>query len=145
MTAGGSGRKALHERDKVRDFLQSVKETISKPFAESGWVLVPRPENKECIVQLGFKYADIEETLLGLSVEDYCEGPCRDRDQPGELWVFGKEIEGKTVYIKLKLASFGTVDSLRIVRVVSFHPAEYALDHPFRETGGDSDDAQRYP
>ena len=140
MTLDRSGRKDLHERDKVREFLQLVKETIAKPVAESGWVLVPRPENNECIVQLGFKYADIEETLLGLSVEDYCEGPCRDRDQPGELWVFGKEIEGKTIYIKLKLASFGTVESLRIVRVVSFHLAEYALEHPFQEKGGDSDD-----
>ncbi len=130
----------MHERDEVRDFLQLVKETIANPVAERGWVLVPRPENNECIVQLGFKYADIEETLLSLSVEDYCEGPCRDRGQPGELWVFGKEIEGKTIYIKLKLASFGTVGSLRIVRLVSFHLAEYALEYPFQEIGGDGDD-----
>jgi hypothetical protein len=135
-----SERKGLHERDKVRDFLQLVKETIANPVGEHGWVLVRRAENNECMVQLGFKYADVEETLLGLSVEDYCEGPCRDRDQPGELWVFGKEIEGRTIYIKLKLASFGTVGSLRIVRIVSFHVAEYALEHPFQEKGGDGDE-----
>lgn len=130
----------MHERDKVRDFLQRVKETIANPVAERGWRLVPRPENNECIAQLGFRYADIEETLLGLSVEDYCEGPCRDRDQPGELWVFGKTIEGRTIYVKLKLASFGTRRSLKLVRIVSFHPAEYVLEHPFREEGGDEDD-----
>jgi len=83
------------------------------------------------------KYPDIKETLLGLSVEDYCEGPCQDRDQPGELWVFGKAIENKVVYIKLKLASFGP---LRIVRVVSFHFAEYTLEHPFEEKGGNRND-----
>jgi len=120
----------LDEREKVRDFLQSIKETIANPVADQGWVLVPRPENKECILQLGFKYQDISETLLDLSVEDYCEGPCQDRDQPGDLWVFGKVIENKAVYIKIKLASFGP---LRIVRVISFHFADYTLDHPFKE------------
>jgi len=120
----------LHERENVRNFLQSVKETIANPVADQGWVLVPRLENKECILQLGFKYQDIRETLLDLSVEDYCEGPCRDRDQPGELWVFGKVIESKTVYIKMKLAFFG---QLRIVRVLSFHFAERTLGHPLKE------------
>lgn len=107
-----------------------VKETIANPVADRGWVLVPRKENKECILQLGFKYPDIQETLLGLSVEDYCEGPCQDRDQPGELWVFGKAVENNVVYIKLKVASFS---SLRIVRVISFHFAEHSLEYPFKE------------
>jgi hypothetical protein len=129
--------RSLQEREIVRDFLQLVKETIANPVADQGWVLVPRKENKECILKLGFKYPDIQETLLGLSVEDYCEGPRKDRDQPGELWVFGKAIENKVVYIKLKLASFGP---LRIVRVVSFHLAEHILEYPFKEKGGDRDD-----
>ena len=120
----------MDEREKVRDFLQAVKETIANPVADQGWVLVPRPENMECILQLGFKYQDISETLLDLSVEDYCEGPCRDRDQPGDLWVFGKVMENKAVYIKIKLASFGP---LRIVRIISFHFADYTLNHPFKE------------
>ena len=121
----------------VRDFLHLVKETIMNPVSDQGWVLVLRKENKECLLQLGFKYPDIKETLLGLSVEDYCEGPCRDRDQPGELWVFGKSIENKVVYIKLKLASLGP---LRIVRVVSFHFAEHTLEYPFEEKEGGRND-----
>lgn len=120
----------MQERETVRDFLQSVKETVANPVADHGWVLVPRLENKKCILQLGFKYQDINETLLSLSVEDYCEGPCWDRDQRGELWVFGKVIENKAVYIKMKLASFGP---LRIVRVISFHFAEYTLEYPFKQ------------
>lgn len=123
----------MHEREKVRDFLQMVKETITNPVADQGWVFVPRKENTECILQLGFKYPDIQETLLGLSVEDYCEGPYQDRDQKGELWIFGKVIESNVVYIKLKLASFGP---LRIVRVISFHFAEHILEYPFEEKGG---------
>ena len=120
----------MQEREKVRDFLQLVKETIVNPVADQGWVLVKRPENKECILQLGFKYQDIKETLLGLSVEDYCDGPCYDRDQPGELWIFGKTIENKVIYIKLKLASLG---QLNIVRIISFHFAEHKLEYPLKE------------
>lgn len=121
----------MYDKAKVRDFLQAVKETITKPISGcQGWVLVPREENKQCILQLGFKYQDIYETLLGLSVEDYCEGPCQDRDQTGELWVFGKIIENKDVYIKIKLASFGP---LRIVRVISFHFAKEPLEYPLKE------------
>ena len=127
----------MQERDKVRDFLQLVKETIANPVADQGWVLVPRPENKECIIKLGFKYQGIKETLLDLSVEDYCEGPYQDRDQPGELWVFGKVMEGNVVYVKLKLASFGP---LRIVRVISFHFAEHTLEYPFKEKEEDKND-----
>ncbi len=119
----------MHQREKVRDFLQLVKETIANPVVDQGWLLVPRAENKECILQLGFNYQDINETLLGLSVEDYCEGPCRDRDQQGDLWIFGKIIENKAIYIKMKLASFGP---LRLVRVISFHFADHTLEHPFK-------------
>ena len=119
----------MEEREVVRNFLQLVKETIANPVADQGWLFVPRKENMECLTQLEFKYTDIKETLLGLSVEDYCEGPCQDRDQPGELWVFGETIENKVVYIKLKLASLG---QLRFVRVVSFHFAEHTLEYPFK-------------
>ena len=120
----------MHDKKEVRDFLQSVKETITKPIAEQGWVLVPRSENKECMLQLGFKYEDVGEALLNLTVEDYCDGPCQDRDQPGDLWIFGKFIETKVVYIKIKLASLGP---LRIVRVVSFHLAKEELEYPYKK------------
>ena len=82
------------------------------------------------MVELGFKYHDIYETMLGLSVEDYCAGPCKDKDQPGDVWIFGKIIENKNIYIKMKLASFGP---LRVVRIISFHFAKDPLDYPFRK------------
>lgn len=70
-----------------------------------------------------------EDLLLGLSVADYCEGPLDDRDFPGELWVFGKVIEGKEIYIKLKLAGS---QSSRLVRVISFHQARESLYYPYK-------------
>ncbi|MEA3442922.1 MAG: hypothetical protein U9R04_05600 [Chloroflexota bacterium] len=121
----------MADKKSVRDFLQKVKETIANPPANyQAWVLVSRGENKECIARLGFKYQDIRDSILALSVSDYCEGPCQDYDQRGELWVFGKIIEGREIYIKLKLASFG---SLSMVRIVSFHFAKESLGYPFQE------------
>jgi hypothetical protein len=129
----------LADRNQVRDFLESIKETISNPIADRGWVLVPRHENNECLSQLGFRYPEIQEALLGLSVQDYCEGPCQDRDQPGDLWIFGKVLENKSVYIKIKLASRGP---LKFVRIISFHFAEYTLDYPFKEKQTDEEEVR---
>lgn len=119
----------MSRRQDVTDFLDEVHKTLSDPVGGPyGWVLVPRPENKECILELGFKNTAIDETLRGLAVEDYCEGPSHDLDQPGELWVFGKYIVEKEIYIKIKLAAFG---KLKRVRVISFHFARQPLLRPY--------------
>jgi hypothetical protein len=115
--------------EQVRDYLQLIKYTISHPAAEKGWVLVSRAENNACILQLGLKMRDIEDTFLGLSVEDYCDGPCDDLDAKGEVWIFGKVIDNQAIYIKIKLASLST---LKMVRVISFHFAQRALSYPLR-------------
>jgi len=114
----------------VRDFLEEVKQTITDPGSEyESWRLVKRKGNVECITELGFTYDDVRDAILGLSVVDYCAGPLRDRDMPGDLWVFGKVMEGREVYIKVKLARFGP---LKIVRIVSFHAAKDSLCYPYR-------------
>jgi hypothetical protein len=119
----------LNEQERVNDYLRLVKETIQNPVIEPSWRLVLRPENKECISQLGYTLQDVKETLLGLSVDDYSEGPCQDRDEKGDLWVFGKVIDNRTVYIKVKVAS---LRPLRIVRVISFHFANFPINYPLK-------------
>ena len=114
----------------IRDFLEEVKQTITgATIGYQSWRLVKRKENVECMTELGFTYSDVRDAILGLSVAAYCAGPLQDRDMPGDLWVFGKVTAGREVYIKLKLARF---DPLRIVRIVSFHPAKESLCHPYR-------------
>lgn len=68
--------------------------------------------------------------LMTLSVADYCEGPKPDKDRPGDVWVFGKQIGGKEVYIKLKIAQ---VRQEKIAKCLSFHAAKYPLGFPFRD------------
>lgn len=118
-------------REQVRDFLQEAKDVITKPIGNSWpWVLVRRKKNLDFISGLGFNYSDIRDTILSLSVKDYCEGPVTDITERGELWIFGKVIEGKEAYIKLKIAG---ISILKIVRVVSFHEAEEPLCYPYME------------
>ena len=114
----------------IRDFLEEVKQTITNPATKyDGWVLVRRPESVECVTELGLTLGDVRDAVLGLSVADYCAGPLQDRDMPGDLWIFGKVMEGREIYIKLKLARVGPV---KIVRIVSFHPARESLCYPYR-------------
>ena len=117
-------------KQEIRDFLETIKQTITDPATRyDGWLLVKRVESVECITELGLTLVDVRDALLVLSVVDYCAGPLQYRDMPGDLWVFGKVIEGSEIYIKLKLARIGPV---KRVRIVSFHPAKESLCYPYR-------------
>ncbi len=110
----------------VRDFLLEFKQVAT---GGSGIDIVPRTETRSTLARLGLTKANLEEILLGLSVTDYCRGPDPDRDRPGNLWIFGYEVEGHEVYIKLKVAQAG---DKRIAKCISFHIARFPLQYPHR-------------
>jgi hypothetical protein len=95
----------------------------------SGLDLVPRAGSIETLRFLGLTKRNLEEILLGLSVADFCAGPKQDRDRPGEIWEFGKNLDGNEVYIKLKVANVGGV---KIAKCISFHIATYPLTCPYK-------------
>jgi hypothetical protein len=110
-------------RQQVARFLESFKRSI----AEVGWLWVlNRERNRDGLIAVGITKKQREEVIRSLSPEDYCEGPLPDETQPGEVWVFGKHIEGTEVYIKLKLTN------TEAPKCLSFHPAERTLHYPFR-------------
>lgn len=92
--------------------------------------IVNRLEKQNSLADLGLTKEDREDEILGLSVTDYCRGPEPDKDMPGEIWVFGREIAGREVYIKLKIAKIG---SDKIAKCISFHTAERPLYYPYKE------------
>lgn len=110
----------------VRDFLFEFKQVAT---GGSGIDIVPRAGTRSTLAQLGLTLANAEEILLGLSVADYCQGPKPDRDKPGNVWFFGREIDGHEIYIKLKVAQVGNE---RVSKCISFHIAERPLRYPFR-------------
>jgi ribosomal protein S9 len=67
--------------------------------------------------------------IENLRVEDYVQGPVVDElNKLGEMWVFGKDVKGREVYIKVMISG---VTSQTIC--ISFHIAEHPLIYPFKE------------
>lgn len=113
-------------QEAVRKFLRAFKK-IAK---EHGIYFVPREGFIETLGWLGYTKANCCEEILGLTVDDYCEGPDPDRDMPGEVWVFGVNMSDTDIYIKLKLAP---AESQIIAKCLSFHPSKHPLRFPFRD------------
>lgn len=69
-----------------------------------------------------------EVIVKSLQVEDYVEGPVIDElNRRSEMWVFGKDVKGHEVYIKITL---GYENGQTIC--ISFHIAEHTLTYPFK-------------
>jgi hypothetical protein len=111
----------------IRTFLLEFKQAVTKG---SGVYLVPRHDTKATLQYLGFTKRNLEELLLSLSVNDYCKGPEADRDQGGEVWIFGKKVQAQEIYIKLKVVKVG---GKSIAKCISFHIAKHPLSFPHKK------------
>jgi hypothetical protein len=111
--------------DDVRKFLKEFKKIV----AVRGLDVIPRRENINALAELGLTKKNRQDEIMTLSVADYCAGPEPDRDKPGHIWIFGKKIGGKEVYIKLKIAQAGKD---KIAKCLSFHAASYPLCFPYQ-------------
>lgn len=88
-----------------------------------------RPKNSQTLADLEITGSDRDEYIKDLEVENYSEGP-RPEDFYGgeeEMWVFGKVIKGKEIYIKITLGDFNSD-----VICISFHIAEHKMNYPHR-------------
>ena len=78
------------------------------------------------LLKLDFDKNDIADTLKKLSVEEYIE-PGKDRKDISspEFYIFGKEVQGNLIYIKIKIR-----DKINHkVFCVSFHFARYPISN----------------
>ena len=87
-----------------------------------------RGKNRETLLQLDITPLQREVIVKNLLVHDYVEGPVIDElNKNGEMWVFGKDVKGREVYIKITL---GYENGQTIC--ISFHVAEHPLKYPFK-------------
>jgi len=72
---------------------------------------------------------DMQKKILAdLAIEDYSEGPLPETFYGGsEMWVFGKDVKGHEIYIKITL---GRPRNPTIC--FSFHFAEYPMEYPLK-------------
>lgn len=87
-----------------------------------------RPKNREALLLLEISPLQREIIVKNLTEQDYVEGPVIDAlNQQGEMWVFGKDVKGHEVYIKITLG-YENGQTL----CISFHISEHPLEYPYK-------------
>ncbi len=113
-------------QQQVSDFLNKFKALVT----QRRFHFVQRLATNKIALSLGLTETIAKQELLNLSVIDFSSGPIQDRDIPSQdFWIFGKEINGCEVYIKLKIY---TVNGDEYAKCVSFHEAEFTMKYPFQ-------------
>lgn len=88
-----------------------------------------RSKNAQSLHDLEIPPHQRKEIIVQLIADDYAQGPLEEK-MYGILpmWVFGKTIKGKEIYIK---TSMGMPNSEAIC--ISFHLAEFKIIYPFKK------------
>lgn len=87
-----------------------------------------RGKNAQALVDLELRPIDRKAILELLETKDYSEGPLTETLYGGvDMWVFGKTIKKKVVYIKITMGAKGSS-----VICISFHLAQYKMNYPFK-------------
>lgn len=112
-------------KEQVEAFLKRLKEKIKVfdiVFRDD------RGKNLQTLATLEINTIVRKEIIMNIEPEDYVEGPIVDTlNKMGEMWVFGKDVKGHEVYIKITL---GQPNSSTIC--ISFHIAEHKMNYPFK-------------
>lgn len=88
-----------------------------------------RPKNLQTLANLPITRDERLEVVKTIQVTDYAEGPIRNMlNSLGDLWVFGKDVKGQEVYIKI---AYGLPDKQAIC--ISFHIAESPIKYPYKK------------
>ena len=112
-------------KEQVEAFLKRLKEKIKVfdiVFRDD------RGKNLQTLATLEINTIVRKQVIMNIEPEDYVEGPIVDTlNKVGEMWVFGKNVKGQEVYIKITL---GLPNSSTIC--ISFHIAEHKMNYPFK-------------
>lgn len=88
-----------------------------------------REKNMNTLAELGITAKFREDMVKQISAEDFYKGPEPNvLNNLGDMWIFGKAIKNREVYIKITL---GLTNNSAIC--ISFHLAEHPIKYPFKE------------
>ena len=87
-----------------------------------------RGKNQKALEELEIVPSFRKVIIENLTAKDYVEGPVIDTlNKLGEMWVFGKDVKNREVYIKIMISDYGGQTIC-----ISFHLAEALLKYPFK-------------
>lgn len=109
----------------VASFLKDFKEKMTI------WDVIfrdDRGKNAQALLDLELRPYDRKAILEMLEPKDYSEWPLEEKLYGGaSMWVFGKTIKKKEVYIKITLGAMGSS-----VICISFHLALHKMHYPLK-------------
>lgn len=124
------------DKKDVKAFLQELKAVLeSEGFdIDRNFIFIKTKKSKAefstpyLLADLDYDAADVVERLKELTVEEYSETLSdKDDDKPPLLFVFGKDINNRQVYIKIKIK--GKTEGK--VLCLSFHYAEWKMSFTY--------------
>tara|TARA_R110002110_G_scaffold415794_1_gene656136 strand:+ start:5300 stop:5614 length:315 start_codon:yes stop_codon:yes gene_type:complete len=99
-------------------------------MSQRGLHIIPRPVNNHTIKELGLTSSNVRDIISALSIVNYSKGPEQDYTHPSQhIYVFGDNIDGVEVYIKLTIGEDG---DLEIPKCISFHKADFPIKYPMK-------------
>lgn len=112
----------------VETFLEQCRK-----IAPNSLEIVNTEKNNATRGKLGLNKQIIRDTLLGLTIEEYSDGPSGDRTRKGEVWIFGVTIENYEIYIKIKISKYNDPgDEIPTLVCLSFHIADFPQKYPHK-------------
>lgn len=111
--------------------VEAYSATVRRLVERRQVVFIMRPKNADALLALGMNRQAAIFELLRLKAESYSSGPEEDRDRAGQqCWVFGQEVSGVEIYIKLVIENLS--GGRQRLKVLSYHQAEWVMRYPFR-------------
>ncbi len=87
-----------------------------------------RGKNTQALLDLELRPIERKAILETLETKDYSEGPLAEQLYGGaNMWVFGKTVKKKEVYIKITMGAMGSS-----VICISFHLAQHNMNYPLK-------------
>ncbi len=115
----------MSTEDEVALFLKDFKEKMKF------WDVLfrdDRGKNAQALVELELRPVERKTILEAIETKDYSEGPLEENLYGGsDMWVFGKTIKKREVYIKITIGAIGSN-----VICISFHLAQHKMNYPLK-------------
>ncbi len=115
----------MASKQEVEKFLKELKvkmEVFGILFLDE------RGKNQQALHDLEISPAKRKEIITNLRTDDFSEGPLEEKMRGIlPMWVFGKEVKQKEVYIKI---SMGLENNSAVC--ISFHVAEHPMNYPYK-------------
>jgi len=115
----------MSKESEIASFLKDFKEKMKF------WDVLfrdDRGKNAQTLIDLELRPIERKAILETLEKKDYSEGPLEEKLYGGaDMWVFGKTIKKKEVYIKITM---GAMDSSVIC--ISFHLSQHKMQYPLK-------------